>query len=387
MATISLCGFEMGALADEATATQASANRPTITGNATLETSIVRTGSGSLKIAPASGAAATFDTRLAGLAEQRFALRITALPATNARNIIGLAAGRTLRIQADGKLRLYTNGSTLSSAGTATLTDTTRWYVIRIAADGVNMTWFVDGVQDGTVGQIGGVDGLLGASDTVADTYTAYIDDWIASDTVNAVAADGNVVLLKPTSDSAIGGWTKPGGGTTNLNTSVDNTPPVGVADSTSSAQAENQIRNATANNNYVVNMATYASAGIGASDTVNAVRVIAETAAPSSTGAKTGTLQITSNPAEASAFSFGNFHSGANAGTYTTGWKANKKTPTENPTVTVGSAPQVTLAINGGTTSRIAMCCFIGIYVDYTPAVAAGNPPYRNPMVQLLPQ
>lgn len=246
----------------------------------------------------------------------------------------------------------------------------------------------IDGVAEVTGSVTSGISFGLGTNDTVADTYTAYYDDWTMDDA--PWPGDSKVVLLQPVSDNSVGsGWQKPGGGTTNLYTSVDNTPPVGIADTTSAANAENQIRNASANSNYVANMTTYTNAGIGASDTVNAVMAVAITGAPSATGAKTGSLQITANPADtATAFqSTSNFYraSGVNAGTYVTGWFRQINPVVSSPSVTLGDSPTLSLNITGGTAARIAMCCFMGIYVDYTPGAADERVPKSSPMPQLL--
>ncbi len=98
-------------------------------------------------------------------------------------------------------------------------------------------------------------------------------------------------------------------------------------------------------------------------------------------TGAKTGSIGVVSNPTVANiAFpSSANFWSGVTAGTYLTGWKWEHGTSTDAPTVTLATQPVTRVTVTGGTASRIAMCCAMLIYVDYTPAVVAVSAPIVN--------
>lgn len=386
MALTHFSGFEAG----EATRTGA---------GATFDATIKRSGARSLKIAAASNVitygdlSSFFGSTVTGFL--RFYVRITALPSSASRLLFG-SNETAILLGSNGKLVFRTGATTFPDTATA-LTDTTRWYQIGVP---------LGAVTSGTLLQIDGVTETTGtkAAQAVAaywfgdgegfntETYTAYFDD-VAIDG-SAFPNAGSVVLLSPTSDngSSAASWTKPGGSTTNRNTSVDNVPPVGVADSTNVAQAENQIRNATANASYVANMTTYTAAGIGASDTVNAIRSFVSVGAPVSTGAKTGSQQITANPAAGAATAFaansGQFWTGSAASTFPSGWKWERGPVSSAPSVTLGNAPTLSLNITGGTASRIADCCFMGIYVDYTPAaVAAAAVPYTRPYPPLLAQ
>jgi hypothetical protein len=226
-----------------------------------------------------------------------------------------------------------------------------------------------------------------------------YMDDLAINDSgganQNSWPGLGKQVLLRPISDNALGtGWTNDNlvNTTTNLWECVNNTPPIGIADTTTSTTSD-QIRNATAtaNSNYDANLTTYSTAGITAVDTVNLVQPWTITAAPVSTSAKQGTIGVSSNPAItnvalAAGGVSGAFWSGTAGGTYPTGWKVSPGTLTYAPSVTVGSSPVMRITQVTSST-RIAMCCFMGLYVDYTPAVVAGQVPYTNPMPQLLAQ
>jgi hypothetical protein len=219
---------------------------------------------------------------------------------------------------------------------------------------------------------------IVGVSSNAGPTATYSIDDFAFNDSTgsaqNSWPGDGSEVLLLPTADSAVGtGWTLGSGGTP-LFGGVDNTPPTGVADTGTTAQ----IRNATSNANsaYDATMTTYTAAGVPAGATINVVDPIVATGAPVSTGAKQGTVGLVSNPAItpialAAAGVSGAFWQGNAAAGYPTGWKISHGTVTYAPAVTLGTAP--VMRINQVTSStRIAMVCFMGVYVDYTPAAAA---------------
>lgn len=212
-----------------------------------------------------------------------------------------------------------------------------------------------------------------------------YFDDVALNDdqgsSQNSWPGDGKVVLLVPTADSAIGtGWTLGTGTAISANsgsTAVKNTPPLGVADLAAGSDPK-QIRNATANANvnYDATVTTYTAAGIGATDTINLVTPWVITAAPVSTGAKLGTVGVVSNPAITNVAlsalgTAGAFWANAAAGTFATGWKGSPGTTTYAPSVTKGTAP-VMRVTQVTSSTRIAMVCFMGIYVDYTPAAAA---------------
>jgi hypothetical protein len=191
----------------------------------------------------------------------------------------------------------------------------------------------------------------------------------------NGSPGSGHVTHLRPVSQSAAGsGWQKPGGATTNLHTSLDNTPPVGIADTTAAGSAENQIRNATnaANSDLVLNMGAYTTAvvsgggGMGSGDVLKLIRPIVFTGAPATTSPKTGMIQITSNPV-------GQITSGWNyltltstlAGTFPTGWQFRAAGYDYSPSVTLGTSPQLTIRQITGST-RIAMVASAAVQIEW---------------------
>jgi hypothetical protein len=308
-----------------------------------------------------------------------------------------------IRVSTSGLLTCVPTAGTIPGSFQASLNT---WYRLELAgrtsasASSTYGEWYVDGSSLGSsstlnmtavwagMGTQMGLSGLTGAVDDVA-----YNDSNGASQ--NGLPGAAKVVLLLPISDNALGtGWTNDNlvNTTTNLWECVNNTPPIGIADTTSSTTSD-QNRNATAsaNSNYDANLTTYTTAGIASGDTINVLDPIVATAAPVTTSAKQGTVGVSSNPVIANVAlsatgTSGAFWAGATAGTYPTGWKASHGTATYAPSVTLGSSP--VLRITQVTSStRIAMVCFMGLYVDYTPAPAAGQVPYISSMPQLLAQ
>lgn len=223
----------------------------------------------------------------------------------------------------------------------------------------------------------------VGANQTVANMDILYDDVAInnaSGGSQNSYPGDGQIVLLKPTADSAVGtGWTLGTGTAISGNTgktAVSNTPPLGVTDLAAGSDPK-QIRNASsnANVNYDATMTTYTAAGVGSSDTVNVVQCWVATAAPLVTSAKAGTVGIVSNPAVtnialAAGGTAGAFWSGVAGGTYPAGWKWSPGTSTIAPTVTKGTAPVMRITQVTAST-RIAVVCGMFVYVDYTPTAA----------------
>lgn len=305
--------------------------------------------------------------------------------------------GIWIRLTSAGDLQVWDGknnaqiGSNLAGAITA---DATTWYMLE-----VSMT--IDGSAHPSAGE-GRLNGVSFASGSIT-TATACTDQinagWFsapgASKTLdvddvalnnssggsqNSWPGSGNVVLLIPTATSAAGtGWrlgtnTAEGGNGWN---SVNNEPPVGVADLAVGSDPK-QIRNATANANdsFDATMTTYTAAGVTTGATVNVVDPITATAAPVVTSAKQGTVGVVSNPAIANIAlaaggTSGAFWSGVAANTYPTGWKWSHGTITYAPAVTLGTAPVMRITQVTSST-RIAIVCFMGMYVDYTPATAA---------------
>jgi hypothetical protein len=95
-----------------------------------------------------------------------------------------------------------------------------------------------------------------------------------------------------------------------------------------------------------------------------------------STTGTDTLGLSVASNPAIAEA----TVNIDVNDGTYPTGWNRGATVMSENPSVTLGTAPVMELR-KLVATNRTNACCFLGMYVAYTEDTAPA-PSGRGPQV-----
>lgn len=309
----------------------------------------------------------------------------TAAPSTAA-EILGTnsTTDPLVRFRTDGAIELLVNGSAVGSASASSIADST-WHRVEmkvVISAGDNYTdaeVLLDGTTvatwSGTQGRAGG-NFRWGWSQQPGANKIIYADDVAINDSTgaanNSYPGSGNVILMAPISDNARGAFTAGAGGTTNLWDAVNNTPPVGVAEA--SATNTSQIKNRTTTNttNCDLNLDTYANAGVGASDTVNAIICYAAHGEDPGTGTKAGSVSMVSNPAiGAATFNFGD-DVGAQ-GTYLGNWKWKATAASDAPSVTIASAPVIRITCTSGATgSRSASCCFLGAYVDYTPTAAS---------------
>ncbi len=398
MARFDTFGGEIGVVAGSATPDTPTANA----GAVTRDTSNQRTGTGCLKFDTAAGnAAATVTTSLTGASSANRSLfirqyvRFPALPGATA-NILTYGSAFSARVTSGGKLQFFNDNAAtqIGSDSAATIATGTYYRVeMQITVNAGNTAVSAGELRlDGTT--VASTTGLalaysqnfiIGWNSHLPGANTLmYIDDVGVNDSGGAAnntwPGDGKVILMCPISDNARGAWTAGAGGTTNLFAAVDNTPPVGVAQA--SATDSSQIKNLTTTNptSYDGNLATYSAAGIGASDTINSIIVWDADGEDPATGTKTGACSMVSNPAiaEPTAFNFGN-DSGAQ-GTYLNLWTWHSTAVSQAPSVTISSAPVIRMrCISGATAARAASCCFLGAYVDYTPAVPTRDT-FANP-------
>lgn len=295
----------------------------------------------------------------------RIYVRITVLPAT-ARVLIGESGADQILLNPSGTLS-YFNNVTLRGTSSTALSDSSRWYCIEIngAGSGTGTYLRIDQVDEITSVTLGACPRLIGAGDTVAATYTAYFQDF-ARDGANWCGA-GAVPLSLAISDNNRGAWTGGAGGTTNLWDATNNTPPTGTASETDATQIESASGSGT--DSCDLNFATYTSLGIGSGDTVNAVQMIIAHGEDVATGTKTGSMKIVSNPTQSVADTF-TFGADVGAlGTFPTNWTIQRGAIQTAPTLSgVGTSP-VLRVTKTDTGTRVASVCFIGMYVDYTPA------------------
>ncbi len=303
--------------------------------------------------------------------------------------------GLNIKLTSGGVLQLFDSKANTQigsdSAGTITADGATFYRIeIKMTNNAGSLAASGEGQLDGTSFASGAIATPALATNRIETgwvqapgaTKTCYVDDMAYNDSSggsqNSYPGSSQIVLLVPTATSAAGtGWvlgnnTAEGGNGWN---SVNNLPPIGVGDLSGAGADAAQIRNATAaaNSNFDATMTTYTAAGVPTGATVNVVDPITATGAPVVTSSKQGTVGVASNPAITNVALApigvaGAFWQGVTAGTYVTGWKWSHSTITYAPAVTLGTAP-VMRVTQVTSSTRIAMVCFMGIYVDYTPA------------------
>jgi hypothetical protein len=366
----------------------------------TLDTAVKRSGTSSFKCDSTAGSTSSAivipanaaTTFIAAMGVKYFAScwfyipSATGLPTTTNRlvnfvNVSTLICAASLT--PSGKIRLVDAAAAqIGSDSSATVTTDT-WYHLSLATE-INT-----GSTDHAEVQLNGVSvasTTTAALAEVAPTHirigfpvspgvskVVYLDDIVINDDNGSVhntwPGDDKVVLLLPTADSARdAGWFAGLSATTNLWDAVDNIPPIGIAPG--SATATSQITNAasTTTDVYSATMKTYTAAGIASGDTVTAVQGIVE-AANGANSADTIGVSIFSNPAVTEVL--GSIPSTGSA--YPSQWFRLSPSIAENPSLTLGTAPVMRVRKNLAATRRHTVC-FMGMYVSYTVAPAAGT-------------
>ena len=372
MAVIFLTGFEAASLVDNIT----------LNGTAAYSTTQARTGTQSIRCNPASGASGYFDIGLTGTQNYRhFGLYIASMPSAN-RVISGrlLSENLNVRLNASGYLLLYNNTTLVATSTTTLSTGVWYWIGLRGVTSASPVVWLqVDGVDDAstatipsTVSQLGTA---LGVSSTEASAIDIYIDDLIGDGA--GFLAPSKVALLLPISDFYRDTeWTGGSGGTTNLYDAVNNTPPVGSATESDTTQIEHA---GGVSGNYIPNLTTYSTAGVGSSDTIIAVQGIVVWGEDIATGTKYCSFYGNSNPTGWSGDSnvdVSTGHGSGAVGTYSTGtdyWNERRSAViTTNlvigTDIVLANSPRFNIN-RAGLETRVVSCCFMGMYVAWTPA------------------
>lgn len=312
------------------------------------------------------------------------------LPSANTR-ILAIATGGGVTIAqvgltTTGKIRLLNQTATQIGSDSSETVTTDTWHradlsvrvetgstdEAEVRLNGVSVASTVEALNETAPGRVNfGWFGAPGASEVI------YIDDFVVNDGAGSVnntwADDEKVVLLLPTSDSDRGTWTGGGGGTTNLFEALNNIPPAGLDNA--AATDTSQIEDATNPGDWAFfDCASYASAGIASGDTITCVYGVCEGGNSSTTGTDLLTIGIFANPSADADKVSGSID--INDGTYPTGWNRIATLMTENPSISsVSDQPQLEFLKNVPTT-RVAACCFAGVYVSYTEGAAGSRGP-----------
>jgi hypothetical protein len=324
----------------------------------------------------------------------RGAHRLGALPTTTVPiAVFATLAGAAIisaRLTSAGKLQLWNETGTPAQIGSdsvATLT-TGQYYTIQLRVrtpTGGGAASTAELVLDGTVVATTTVANLgtavagqayWGWFQAPGASKTMLLDDIAVNNSTGGNETgypnkDGKVVEAVPIGDSAIGNWTGGAGGVTNLWQAVDNVPPAGLgsASETDTSQIKNSTNSAVG---YTANLTTYSTLGLVTGDVVTLVQSIAISSQEVTTGTRTGTQQLTSNPVvAATAMNFN--EGGVAAGTYLTGWAHDRGTITYSPSVTLGSSPMMR-CIKTDTGTRADDICYMGLLVEYVPAAVVSG-------------
>jgi hypothetical protein len=367
-------------------AQQAATDNIVFVGTSSYSTTTVRTGAASLRCNPASGATGRVILNVATVGDfVHFGLNIATAPSLD-RVIFGqIAAGIVnVRLTSTGALALYINTTLM---GTSADLSTGTWYWIGVRTlTGTSVVFLqIDGLDSVTgTGTVTGTPSSIGCIGTEASAIDIFFDDLI-EDTAGFLAPS-KVDIALPISDNTRTAVTGGAGGTTNLWDAINNTPPAGVA-SASETDTTNIKYPASLTEDYLANLETYTTLGIGASDTVLAVQSIVRHGEDIITGTKTlQNVGALTNPtvagANITAGSDGGAHAAESGANF---WVTSFGTVTTSPSVTLGTSP--TIRASRISEARVACVDFMGMNVAWTPAAAVEQVPYVNPMPQLLAQ
>jgi hypothetical protein len=365
MAVTSMSGFESA---------DASTESISLGSNTAFSTVQARTGTRSVRCNPASGAFGSFTyTNWAAGNWLHFGLYIATLPSLT-RIIVG-AGGTTytLKLNSTGTLGVFDGASTQIGSNSSALS-TGQWYWIglRPPTTGTNVDWLqINGASavNATQTITSTLNVNIGFNDSAASAADIYIDDIIIDSAGFLAPSKVNTAL--PISDNTVTGVTDNNGVTTNIWQCVSNVPPAGVASANEAANAKKGMHfTASATDNYIANLATYTTLGVGSGDTLIAVQSLVRQGEDIATGTKTmQNVGALTNPTVAGASITVGGDAGAH-GAETGLWVTTFGTLTTASLPTSGNfGTSPTIRASRVSESRLACVDFMGMVVAWTPA------------------
>lgn len=322
----------------------------------------------------------------------RYWFRVDGLPTSTSWISTHVNNSFKIALTSTGKLRFINGGTSQVGSDSSVTISTNTWYlldlryVLNSTPQVTTLDLKINGIQDtlltgqtltGTNShytQIGWGNTAPGANKSI------YFDDFIFA---NTQPTSTKVLFLKPISDNQRGSWTAGAGGTTNLYDAVDNIPIAGVANgsmtnTTQIISTDTSGDNAT--DEYRVNLTTYTNAGVGADDRVDAILPFLATAENATSGTKTGSYAIRSNPDQGGMFTF---TFGADSSTTMTtigansGWAADdvwtQNPATQNPSITKGNSPVFYLRRTDAVAGTVSVAS-IGAYIAVTEFISSSD-------------
>jgi len=366
-------------------AQQATSDDLALVGTSSYNTGTVRTGAASVRCNPASGASGYVNPNSGSVASYcHFGLNVATLPSVTRVIVNAITANQiNVRLTSTGTLEMYLNTTLIGTSSAAFASPGWHWVGVR-QLTGTSVVFLqIDGVDEITgTATITAANLIVGLAGTEASSADLYIDDLIFDDA--GFLQPSKVDTALPISDNTVTGVTDNNGVTTNIWQCVDNTPPAGVASANEAANPKAGMHfPASTTCNYLANLETYTTLGVGASDTVLAVRSIVRTGEDIATGTKNlQNVGALTNPtvsgSNATAGSDGGAH-GAETGL----WVTSFGTLTTSPSVTLGTSP--TIRTSRVSEARVACIDFMGMVVAWTPAAAASTLPPRSTQTSQL--
>jgi len=355
----------------------------TLVGTASYNTTTFRTGAAAMRCNPASGAQGQIS--MTGTVNYlHFALNVATLPTVD-RIVCSQTGAGTInaKLTTTGALGVYLDTTLIGTSSTAFSSPGWHWVGLR-QVTGTSVAFLqIDGVDAVTgTATVTATSRNIGFGGTEASSVDAYFDDVIGDDT--GFLQPSKVDTALPISDNTVTGVTDNNGVTTNIWQCVDNTPPAGVASANEAANPKAGMHfPASTTCNYLADLETYTTLGVASGDTVLAVQAIVRHGEDIATGTKNlQNVAALTNPTVAGASVTAGNDAGAH-GAETGLWQTTVGTLTTSPSVTLGTSP--TIRTSRVSESRVACVDFMGMFVAWTPAAAAANPPRSTQMPQLL--
>lgn len=334
----------------------------------------------SLKFAATSGSGGAITMPTSGSLDwRRINLYIEALPATTARAIIGSGAGVHIKLNTDGTLSFCQASSVLA---TSAALNTFEWYtvdwhvnsstanLVRVRITHVSSEVLISELSSTNTSAFGAG---IGPGDVTADTYTIYFDDYACDDAGWVARTPSFIRACRPASDNARAAkWTAGTTGTTNLWDAIDNTPPTGKVSPQTITSAITHAGGGAGNEDYDANTSNLPS--FMPTGYVIALKIDIVHGEDISTGTKTLSYGLKSNPVYTHVAALNAGNDGGAVGAYPTTWTL-RRDILQRPFI-LENTPCILSIRRPGTESRLADVCYADVEVLFCLTGKSPGPP-----------